>query len=156
MTKFWNRVTMTAAAVSVAVLVAGTAYGAAHAMHEARVKAMKEMGGHMGAIGKVAKGEMEYSPETVTHAEALAKSSHELLTWFPEGSMGGEDSRAKKEIWTDWAGFEAKAKDFEAAAAELVAATKTGDKAKIGAALGATGKTCGGCHKTFRAEEKKS
>lgn len=150
MTKTWSRITAVAAAGAMAVLVAGTAYGAAHAMHEARVKAMKEMGGHMGAIGKVVKGEMAYSEEVVAHAEALEKASHELLTWFPEGSMGGEDSRAKPEIWSDWAGFEKAAKDYEMATPKLVAAAKTGDTAQIGAALKDVGKTCGGCHKPYR------
>jgi cytochrome c556 len=149
MTKFWEQATTAAAAVGMTVLVAGMALAAAHGDSE-RVKSMKAMGGHMGAIGKVAKGEMAYSAETVTHAEGLEKMSKELLTWFPEGSMGGDDSRAKPEIWTDWAGFEAKAKDFQAAVPALVAASKTGDKAQIGAALGAVGKTCGGCHKPFR------
>jgi cytochrome c556 len=110
---------------------------------------MKSLGGHMGAIGKVAKGEAEYSPETVTHAEGLLEKSGKLLSWFPQGS-GGENTRAKPEIWSDWAGFEQKAKAFEAAVPALVAATKTGDKAQIGAALGAVGKACGGCHEPFR------
>ncbi|MEQ9642658.1 MAG: cytochrome c [Alphaproteobacteria bacterium] len=148
MSKFWSRMALVAAAGGVAALVAGGALAAAHADSE-RVKAMKALGGHMGAIGKVAKGEMEYSAETVTHAEGLEKMSKQLIDWFPEGS-GGENTRAKPEIWTDWDTFKQKAMDFEAATPALVAAAKTGDRAQIGAALGAVGKTCGGCHKPFR------
>jgi cytochrome c556 len=37
--------------------------------------------------------------------------------------------------------------------AKLVAVSKGGDEAAVKAQLGATGKTCGGCHEDFR--EKK-
>ena len=150
MNKIWGRMALVAAAGGVAAMIAGAAVAGGHLPHEKRVKAMKELGGHMGAIGKVAKGEMAYSAETVTHAEALEAASKVLLEWFPEGSMGGDDSRAKAEIWTDWDGFKKAAMDFEAAAPGLVAAAKTGDRGQIGAALGAVGKTCGGCHKPYR------
>ena len=39
-------------------------------------------------------------------------------------------------------------------AGELVTAAESGDKKAIGKALGALGKTCGGCHNKFR--EKKN
>lgn len=148
MTKMRSGVTGVILAGGFSLALAGIALAAAHGDSE-RVKSMKGLGGHMGAIGKVAKGEMAYSPETVTHAEGLEKMSKDLLSWFPQGS-GGDNTRAKPEIWADWATFEKKAMDFQAATPALVAASKTGDPKQIGAALGAVGKTCGGCHDDFR------
>jgi cytochrome c556 len=145
MTKWRSRLGLAAVAGGLALALGG----AALAEDSERVKSMKTMGGHMGAIGKVAKGEAEYSAETVKHAEAIQAHSKELVKWFPEGS-GGETTRAKPEVWTDWAGFEKAAMNFQDTAPKLVEAAKTGDKAQIGAALGAVGKTCGGCHDSYR------
>ena len=84
---------------------------------------------------------------TVAAAMKINTRAKRVPSWFPEGS--GE-YRAKANIWTDWAGFKAANDKLVAASADLVAATKTMDSAQIGAALGATGKTCGGCHETYR------
>ena len=107
---------------------------AGKAAAQKRVVAMKALGGAMGAHGKVAKGEAAYSPDLVTKAEELVSVSTVILTLFPEGS-GGPPTRAKPEIWKEWAKFEKGAKAFQAAAPQLLDASKSGDKAKIGAAL---------------------
>jgi cytochrome c556 len=132
-------------------MFAGAAFAAMEA--ENRVKTMKGLGQNLGAIGKVAKGEMAYSMELVGNAEAVVQLSKGLANMFPEGSGGGE-TRAKPEIWANWADFEAKAKALEDAAPQLVVATKSGDIEQIKAAVGAVGGTCGGCHKAYRAEKK--
>ena len=72
---------------------------------------------------------------------------------FPEGSDKGE-TRAKPEIWTDWAKFEGIIKSFNAASEKLVQAAESGDMAAIGAQLGEVGKGCGSCHKPFRKEKQ--
>lgn len=130
-----------------AVLMAGVAV--AETVQEKRTKTMKDLGGHMGAIGKVAKGEAAYSPAIVDHAKGIEMISHQVVDLFPEGSAD-EKSRSKPEIWSDWAGFEKAANDFKAVTPALVTAAMSGDTGQIGAALGAVGKTCGGCHKPFR------
>ena len=75
---------------------------------------------------------------------------------FPKGS--GRDvypeTRALPEIWNDWDKFGAAAKNMEVQSAKLVAAAESGDVAAIGAQLQNLGKSCGGCHKPFRAEKK--
>lgn len=130
-----------------AVLAAGAA--AAETVQETRTKTMKALGGHMGAIAKVAKGEADYSPAIVDHAKGIEMISHKVVDLFPAGSADAK-SRSKPEIWSDWAGFEKVANDFKSATPALVTAAMSGDKGQIGAALGAVGKTCGGCHKPFR------
>ena len=141
-------------ALTASLALAGMVFAAAAANadgHADREKYMKGLGGHMGFLGKIAKGEAPYTPEAVTHAEALVAESKKLLALFPPGTE--PTGRAKPEIWTDWAKFEAAAKDFQDAAPKLVPAAKSGDAKQIAAALGDVGKTCGGCHKPFRKPE---
>ena len=114
-----------------------------------RIMKMKELGGGMKAIAGFAKGQAEFSPALETHAKRIVEISKEMKTLFPEGS-GGPKTRSKDEIWAQPDAFGKAADNFEAAAAKLMTAVMTKDQATIGAALGATGKTCGGCHKPFR------
>ncbi|WP_025899158.1 c-type cytochrome [Sneathiella glossodoripedis] len=114
-----------------------------------RIQMMKELGANMKAIAAVAKGEAAYSAALNENAKRI----HEIAVMMPDLFPAGSDTdvdRAKPEIWTKAGEFTAVSKDFEQASAALKAAVETGDQGKIGAALGATGKTCGGCHKPFR------
>jgi len=131
-----------------ATVFAGAALAGAHgSMSDKRVAAMKEMGGAMKAIVAVAKGNEAPSADTVAAAKKLHTLAENILPMFPEGSM---EYRAKASIWSDWAGFKAADERLIAASADLVTATETMDAGKIGAALNATGKTCGGCHDDYR------
>lgn len=114
-----------------------------------RIAEMKKLGMNMGAIAKVAKGEVAYSDSLNDNAEEIAGIAANMPKFFPEGS-GVEASRAKPEIWTQPDEFQKDIEDFQAAATQLVVAVKSGDQAMIGAALKETGGTCGGCHKQFR------
>jgi cytochrome c556 len=78
---------------------------------------------------------------------ALAKLEHATL-WVAgteQGAVAG--SRAKTEIWSDAEGFKAKFADMETAALAMVGAA---DAAAVGAAMGAIGGSCKGCHETYR------
>jgi cytochrome c556 len=121
--------------------------------HETREGAMKAIGGHLKALGAVAKGEMAPDAGTVVHAESLAAMSHTVKLLFAQ-ELISDKSRAKPEIWSDWAGFSKAADDLSMATAAVVEAAKGGDPAAIGAALGDVGKACGGCHKPYRGPEK--
>ena len=59
-------------------------------------------------------------------------------------------TRALNGIWTSQADFKAKADALGKAAAAVGAAAKSGDQAATKAAAAEMGKTCGGCHDTFR------
>ncbi|MDF2368903.1 cytochrome c [Sneathiella sp.] len=141
-----------------AVLIGGALFAGIASAHsestgnaeaDFRIAEMKKLGMNMGAIAKVAKGEMSYSDSLNDNAAEIAEIASNMPKLFPEGS-GVEASRAKPEIWTETAAFQEDIDNFQAAATQLVAAVKTGDQAMIGAALKETGGTCGGCHKQFR------
>lgn len=149
---YWKSIIAAGAAAAIAA-TATVALADGHAKDSKRVTAMKALGGHMKAISAVAKGEMAPSEATVVHAMAIHELAGTVTFMFPEGS-GGDDTRALPKIWSDWDGFEKAADDLSESSMGLIEAAKTGDKDKIGAALGAVGKTCGGCHKPYRAEKK--
>jgi cytochrome c556 len=136
---------VTGLALSV-VLVSGVAF--AQTVGEQRVGKMKDQGGAMGALTKMAKGEDPYdAAKAAAAATALHNSSMQLVTWFPAGSKSG---RAKDEIWSDNAKFQDVAKAFMAETEAFAKVAGTGKDA-MAAALGKLGGACGNCHTPFRA-----
>ncbi len=100
----------------------------------------------------------QYDGSDAAIATAAAKTiddvAGEIVGLFPEGTGPGgagiEKTRAKAEIWSDWAGFEARAKAFDDAAALLTAAAATNDVGQIKAAMGEVGGACKACHESYR------
>ncbi len=60
-------------------------------------------------------------------------------------------SRAKAEVWTDKAGFLARAAAMQDATKALVTAAQTDDKDAFAAALASTAGSCKGCHDSYQA-----
>lgn len=142
--------------ITMAALVAGLAFTAAapqaaadEAAIQARQGLMKGVGATMGGLKAVVEGEVPTSA-AASLAGAMAGFSQAAVLAFPEGSMGA-NSRAKAEIWSKPADFNAAVAAFQGAAAGMAAVAKSGDAGAIKAAFGELGKSCGGCHKPFRA-----
>lgn len=120
---------------------------------DARIEAMKKLGGDLKATAQAA-----------TPAEAKAKIaeaiafSESIVSRFPKGTGIGDTgvtkTRALQDIWTKPAEFKAAADALTAVLKNIDAALGTGDKAKVDAAFGEVGKSCGGCHKPFRVPDK--
>lgn len=126
----------------------------AAAATETRVKAMKQLGGHMKALGDMAKGTAPYDqPTAVANARGVQDTARRIHGLFPEGSASAE-SRAKPEIWQRWADFEGLARNFEQEAEKLVQVAEAGDPQALGPQVGAVGKGCGTCHDSFRAPKR--
>ncbi|MFN5084946.1 MAG: cytochrome c [Novosphingobium sp.] len=83
-------------------------------------------------------------------ASGVAKWGAALPAMFAP-STAKVPTRAQAAIWTDPAGFAAKAKDFADATAALAAAAKADDKDAFTAALASTNASCKGCHDSFQA-----
>jgi cytochrome c556 len=119
---------------------------------EAEIKARKDgfqvFRTSAGAIKKVVDDNAAPSG-AVAPAEAIAQQAGKQLQHFPKGSDKG-DTKAKPEIWANWAQFEGYMKDLEAKATAVAAAGKAGDAAALKTAFGAMGGACGTCHKAFR------
>lgn len=85
-------------------------------------------------------------------AKDIQADASKVLALFPQGSTH-PNSRAKDEIWANWAKFETLNKDLETKSGELAtAATSDGD---VDAAAKAMFGACKTCHDQFRKPEEK-
>jgi cytochrome c556 len=124
------------------------------AAFERREDTMKHMGRPLFlTIGRVVKGTVAYGPDTVTAAETVASLASTLdLSLFPPGSNVAE-SKMRPEIFAASGHVDQLIAAVQAAAAKLVPAVKTGDKAEISAAYATVADACNACHSEFRKEE---
>ena len=105
-----------------------------------------------GTLAPMNKGEKPYDQAAVTEAlNTLDDTAKKLPTMFPESLKGQKwegDYSASPKIWEDKAGFTAAIATFAKAVTEAKASIKDLDTLK--AAFPTIGKSCGGCHETFR------
>lgn len=87
----------------------------------------------------------------VPGAKGLVAWSKVIPTEFPAGTESGHETKAKPEIWSDAAGFAKAAAGLQEAATKLVTLAEADDKAGFAEQFEAMGKTCGGCHRAYRA-----
>lgn len=114
---------------------------------------MKANGRALGAtLSPMMKGEKPYDQAAVDEAlKSLDETAKKLPMMFPASIKGvkfeGDFSTSPK-IWDDAAGFKAQIDDFAKAVADAKAKVKNVDTLK--AAVPAIGKSCAGCHETYR------
>ena len=111
---------------------------------EYRQSIMSGIGAHRGALTAI------LSEDVLGHALSLQQLSVMASDIFPEGSHG-EGSRALPDIWGDAAGFGDALSAFQSAAEGLAEAARSGDMAAVDEAAAGLGRTCGGCHRPYRA-----
>ena len=105
-----------------------------------------------GQLGSMFKGEKPYDQAVVDEAlKTLDDTAKKLPTMFPDSVKGlkaeGDYSSSPK-IWEDKAGFTAAIATFAKAVSDARGSIKDLDTLK--AAFPGIGKSCGGCHETFR------
>ncbi len=139
--------------VMAAAVVAGLGRSAAIAADEPQVvrqEMMKKVGGAMGAIGAIAKGEKPFDAEVVKASlTTMSEVAKAFPDHFPAGSEVGLDTEASPKIWENMDDFKAKSAALATAADAQLAAMPT-DQAGVGAVMKAVGGTCGDCHQTYR------
>lgn len=108
------------------------------------------MAAHFGRIGAMANGRVPFDAKVAAENAALVETLSKL-PWdaFGPGTDKG-DTRALPAIWTEQAQFKAGAEKFQAEAAKLNAAAKTGNLDAIKTAFGAVGQSCKACHDNYR------
>lgn len=138
-------------ALLVATLVSGVVQAKEEDLVKYRENVMHVIGGHMGAIVAIVKGEVPYSDELGYHAQSLAAAAPKTLPAFETQAMT-DKSEALPKIWDNWADFEKRALKLETASADFSKAVAGGNMAEIGTALGELGKSCKGCHDEYMKE----
>jgi len=120
-----------------------------------RKAVMKAIGGHTGAIAAVAKGQVKHGNHVVHHAVSLAEMGAITADLFPDGSGPDAyaDTGALNDIWAKPDDFKAAVDAFKNQSAKLAEVAQSGDMQATMAEFQNLGKTCGGCHKPFRAKK---
>jgi cytochrome c556 len=145
-------------AVAIVASIAPTQSVSAADVVKERRALMKNNGKNMKVIGGYLKKGMGTTADVAASADAIAANASKIVALYPKGTGPGDNvgkTRAKPEIWTERAKFEAAAAKFKTLAMNLASAARGGDKKAIGMAMGAMGKqSCGGYHRAFRAKKK--
>ncbi|MGY0196470.1 c-type cytochrome [Leptothrix sp. BB-4] len=117
-----------------------------------RKAAFTVMASHFGRLGPMVQGKVPFDAKVAADNIAIATTLSTLpfAGFVPDSDKG--DTKAKPEIWSDQAKFNAAAKKMQDAMAALNVAAKSGNADQFKAAFGDTGKTCKGCHDDFRKE----
>ena len=145
---------ITAAAIGLACMVgaAGAQAPRAEDVIKGRQGAMMLSGVAMASIkGAIDAGQPLASQRFSTRS--LARWAHAVPGMFPAGSgpEAGVQSNARAEIWSDRAGFEARAADYAAAADRLAELAAGDDAAAFAEQWTAVRATCQACHDGYKA-----
>lgn len=116
-----------------------------------RKAAFTLMGNHFVRVAAMANGRVPFDPaQAIDSSEIAAYVSRLPYRAFVDGSEKGEETQARPEVWSDKARFSAAAERSQRDLAALSAAAKSGDLARIKAAVGTASQSCKGCHDDFR------
>ncbi len=118
-----------------------------------RQAAMTLHGKYWGPLGGMAQGKVPYDAAVVAR-NAVYLDTLVKLAWDGFApSTKDVKSAATPAVFTDTAKFKEAQDRLQSEVSKLVAVSKGGDEAAVKAQLAATGKTCGGCHETFREKQ---
>lgn len=117
-----------------------------------RRNALYVMSTHFGRVGAMANGRVPFDAAAVASNAAIAEQMSKLpYAAFIDGSDKG-DTKARPEIWTDRAKFNAAAEKMQTEMSKLTVVAKAGNIDAIKAQVGVTGGACKACHDDFRKE----
>jgi cytochrome c556 len=143
------------AAALAAVATAAYAQRPAAQVIQARQANYKQMAAAVKGINDQLRGRVPDLGAIRPRAGLLAHHALLVLRWFPHGSgpQAGVRTRARAEIWSDWAGFERAGARLLVAARAVNQAARNGDVTAIRAAMPELTRACSGCHDDYRAPE---
>lgn len=152
--QMWRNPVLAAAAIAATLVTAATVSVAQEenaGVIQYRKAVMSGMGGHMGAISRIVRGEVDFADHLAAHAQALNDLANMIPDAFAEQGSGA-DTRSLPLVWEDHEGFLAAAEELKTATAAFAAAAETGDMDAVTAAFGPVGAACQSCHQTYRAQ----
>ena len=118
-----------------------------------RQSAMTLIGKYWGPMAGMMQGKIPYDVKVIQrNAGFLDNLSRMPWDVFAESTKDVK-SAALPAIWSDNAKFAEAADRLQNEASKLYAVSRSGDEAAVKAQMGAVGKSCGGCHETFREKQ---
>lgn len=126
---------------------------------KARQALMQLYSYHIGTLGDMAKGKMDYDADLATEAadNLLAVNRLGQSTLWPQGSDNSDpenaETRALPAIWETYPKIADKGKALNEALVAMAAEAGNGLDALKGS-IGDVGESCKGCHDDFRAEKE--
>ena len=121
---------------------------------EIRTQSFKKILRAFEPMGMVVRDRDPYNKaKFIAMADSLKLVSAEPFNHFPAGSID-EKSRAKPEIWSQPAKFQAARDTFLKAVNDLDSTAHNGDLASIKKSYGVVAQSCKACHDSFRGPEK--
>ena len=150
---------LTVLSVASVFTLVSAAFAAGHLTQDQQ-RAMDARNAHMtlysfnlGKVGAMVQDRVPYDADVASAAAAnlAALAAIDEAGYWVEGTDTSiEGSRAKPEIWTDMAGFEAEQVKLATATAAFAAVAGDGlDAMKAG--FGPVGQSCSSCHESYRA-----
>lgn len=117
-----------------------------------RKASLSVMGTHFGRVAAMANGRIPFDAAAAASNAATAEMMSKLpFAGFVDGSDKG-DTKAKPEIWSERAKFNAAAEKMQGEMTKLAVVAKGGNLDAIKTQVGATGGTCKACHDDYRKE----
>ena len=115
---------------------------------KARKDVMHDFGGAFGPINRVVRGEDPNVTGVTEKAMIWANAAKKLPPLFPAGSgrESGQETRAKPEIWSNRAEFDADINKLVVASTTLADVAKTGDLGAVKAQFAVAVQACQTCH----------
>ena len=108
---------------------------------------------NFGPMGAMAQGKAPFdAAEFAMRAARVAALTPMLSESYSPETQAVGGSKAKAELWTNRADFDAKMKDLVERSAALATVAKGGDEAKTKAAFFDTANTCKACHDKYKAD----
>ena len=142
-------------AAVIAVLAAGAVQAQVPADRSVvyRKAGFQMMSNHFGRINAHIKGERTLTPAQLElSAQVVDDMAKVVYDGFIEGTDQSADTKAKPEIWKEWAKFKEAQVKLQGETPKLLTAAKSGDKAALQAAFGGVGGACKNCHDPYRAQ----
>ena len=134
----------------------------ADGMIKYRQSAMKALGGHIGAVNRLVRGQVPLMDQLEMHATAASDIARTIHTLFPDDSIPPNAEFAGATVATEaLAAIGEQPEEFEKAIQKTVDATEqlvkvvqSGNQQELPLVFKQVGESCKGCHENFRKKKE--
>jgi cytochrome c556 len=148
-----TRLLVASLAVSLGFAVDAAAQAKPETLVKQRQAAMTLIAKYFGPLGGMAQGRVPYNQQTVQRNAAILDVLKDTPWDGFHESTKGVKSAALPAVWDKQAEVKQAIDRFTGEVGKLAQVSKSGDEAAVKAQIGAVGKTCGGCHDSFREKQ---